>query len=273
MLYSKATLQYLRHNIFRTYGMTLLPAILLGIIAQPLSMMEIIVSIGKKEQVYDSFIDIYRTISYLDTPWRVVSLIVAILISVVFVSMVTGYTRQKMRYGTVIPSKNSFVSNINDNFIPVFKYMIMLTIVLEIIAILLATFLFTTIKLMTNALPLCIIFTILFIILGLYFTSLTFLVIPNMTMKGYGLGKAISMSIYSLNAKSIKVFFAVLWIFIIMCTPLVLLITFPFKNMPILLGVFSTLFYWVIINYMSSMMYVVYFDVEELEREDLKGVN
>ena len=52
---------------------------------------------------------------------------------------------------------------------------------------------------------------------------------------------------------------------------MILLIVFPFKYMKILLGLFSVIFYWVIINYIIILMYVVYFDVEEIEREDQKG--
>ena len=33
---------------------------------------------------------------------------------------------------------------------------------------------------------------------------------------------------------------------------------------------YSFLFYWMIASYISVLVYVVYFDVEELEREDLK---
>ncbi len=55
-----------------------------------------------------------------------------------------------------------------------------------------------------------------------------------------------------------------------MSVPMIILILFPFKGSNYLLELFSFLFYWMIASYISVLVYVVYFDVEELEREDLK---
>ena len=48
------------------------------------------------------------------------------------------------------------------------------------------------------------------------------------------------------------------------------IIIFPFENMKFVLKALSCVFYWVMVSYLSVMTYIVYFDVEELEREDLK---
>lgn len=272
MTYSLATLKYLRRNFLRSFGFTLLPAVLLGIFAQPLSMMQVIVSIGKKEHSYDSFLDIFKTINYIDKPLRFVFIVIVMVIAVLFVSILVGSTRQKMRYGSYMSGRaRNFVGHINDNFLPVFKYMIVLFISLEMIAVLLSTFLYTSIKLFTNALPACIVSTVLFVLCELWFLAMTSLTIPNMTMKGYRLGKAMGMSVYQLNAKAFRVFFAMIWPFILLAAPLVLLIVFPFNYMKLVLAIFSVLFYWVLLTYISVLMYVVYFDAEELEREDQKG--
>lgn len=253
-------------------GFTLIPALLLGIFAQPFSMMYVIVSIGRKEQTYTSFIDIFKKINYVDRPWHYVFILFIMILSVLFVSLLVGSTRQKMRYGSYTVGRyKNFLGHINDNFIAILKYTIILFVSLEITSILLSTFLYTSIKLFSNALPACIISTVLFAVCELWFLSMTSLAIPNMTMKGYGIAKSLGASIYELSARSFKVFFAILWIFILLSAPMILLIIFPFKHMNILLAVFSTVFYWVIINYIVILMYVVYFDVEEIEREDQKG--
>ncbi len=272
MTYSLATLKFYKRNFFRCMGFTLIPALLLGIFAQPFSMMYVIVSIGRKEQTYTSFIEIFRKINYVDKPLHFIFILFIMVLSVLFVSILVGSTRQKMRYGSYMTGKTrNFLGHINDNFTAVFKYVILLFVALEIISILLSTFLYTSVKLFKNALPACIVSTVLFTLCALWFLAMTSLAIPNMTMKGYGISKSIGMSIYELSARSFKVFFAMIWIFIILAAPMVLLIIFPFKHMNILLGVFSVLFYWVLINYIVILMYVVYFDVEEIEREDQKG--
>lgn len=272
MTYSLATLKYLRRNFFRSFGFTLLPALLLGIFAQPLSMMQVIVSIGKKEHNYNSFLDIFKTINYIDKPLIFVFIVIIMIVAVLFISLLAGSTRQKMRYGGYMSGRTkNFLGHINDNFLPVFKYMLVLFVSLEMIAVLLSTFLYTSTKLFTNALPACIVSTVIFVICELWFLAMTSLTIPNMTMKGYRLGKAMGMSIYQLNAKVFRVFLAVLWIFVLLAAPLVLLIVFPFNYMKLVLAIFSFLFYWILLTYICVLMYVVYFDVEELEREDQKG--
>lgn len=272
MTYSLATLKFYYKNFFRCMGFTLIPALLLGIFAQPFSMMYVIVSIGKKEQTYTSFIEIFKKINYVDKPWHYVLILFIMILSVLFVSLLVGSTQQKMRYGSYTAGMTrNFWGHINDNFFAILKYTVILFISLETVSVLLSTFLYTSIKLFSNALPACIISSVIFAICELWFLSMTSLAIPNMTMKGYGIGKSLGMSVYGLSAKSFRVFFALLWIAVILSAPMILLIVFPFKYMKILLGLFSVIFYWVIINYIIILMYVVYFDVEEIEREDQKG--
>ena len=271
MRYSKMTLSYLKHNFLKSMGIMLVPTVLLGILLNPLNIVEIIVSIGKKEETYHSFIDIFRKINGYTGAWRFSFTVVSIIISIVFLSLLSGFIRQKMRYGLDNRGKwNMIGSHLNDNFIPVLKYLILLLVSLEILEILLSTFLYTTIRIFKNALPMCLILSFIFLLLELLFLSMSLLTIPNMTMKGFGLFKAFGHSVYSLSAKIFKVFGSILWIMFLMSLPMVFLIIFPFKGASYLLALFSFLFYWMLASYIGVLVYVVYFDVEELEREDLK---
>ena len=67
------------------------------------------------------------------------------MITIVFVSVTSGFNRQRMRYG-----KDAKLTNIgeflNDHFIPVAKYALFIFISMEMVAILLSTFLYTAIK-------------------------------------------------------------------------------------------------------------------------------
>jgi len=271
MSYSRMTLAYMGRNFLKSMGLMLIPTLIFGIFIQPLSMLEVIVSIGRKEQTYNSFLEIFKKINGFDHMWKFVFLAIALLLALVIISLESGYNRQNMRYGSVSRGiwKNAW-TYLNDNFLSVFKYSIVILISLEVVAILMSTFLYTTIKLFRNALPMCIIVALLFILLEIYFIAVTILAIPNMTMKGFGLFKAIGQSIYSLSAKSIKLFFSVLWVAALLVLPMIFLIIFPFNGVKYLLAVFSVLFYWIMISYSCALTYVVYFDVEELEREDLK---
>ena len=271
MRYSRMTLSYIKHNFLKSMGIMLIPTVLLGFLLNPLSIADIIVSIGKKEETYNSFIDIYRKLNGYTGIRRFSFIVLSIIISIFFLALLSGYIRQKMRYGLDNRGKWSMIgSHLNDNFLPVLKYLIMLFVSLEILAILLSTFLYTTIKLFKNALPVCLILAFVFLLLELLFLSLSLLTIPNMTMKGFGLFKAFAHSVYSLNAKVFKVFGSILWISLIMSVPMILLILFPFNGAKYLLSLFSFLFYWMLASYIGVLVYVVYFDVEELEREDLK---
>lgn len=269
MSYSKGALEYMRHNFLKSMAVLFIPALLLGILLDPLSMLDIIVSIGRKENTYNSFIDIFKKLNDFTGVGRLFLILFALLITIVFVSVTSGYNRQRMRYG-----KDGKLTNIgeflNDHFLPVTKYALFIFVSMEAVAILLSTFLYTAIKLLKNALPACIILSALFLLIELYLVALSLLAIPNMTMKGYGLFKSLAQSATSLSAKSIKVFFAMLWLIVLLMLPTAFIIIFPFENMKYVLKALSCVFYWVMISYLSVMTYVVYFEVEELEREDLK---
>ena len=49
MSYSKMTLDYMRHNFLKSMAVLFIPAVLMGLLIDPLSMLDIIVSIGRKE--------------------------------------------------------------------------------------------------------------------------------------------------------------------------------------------------------------------------------
>ncbi len=271
MSYSKMSFDFIRRNFLRSMGVMLIPTVLLGILLQPMNIVEIIVSIGKKEETYHSFIDIYRKINGYTGAWRFSFIVITIVLSIIFLSLLSGFIRQKMRYGLDSRGKWSMIgSHLNDNFVPVLKYLLLLFLSLEVLAVLLSTFLYTTIKIFDNALPMCLILSFLFLLIELLFLAMSLLTVPNMTMKGFGLFKAFGHSVYSLNSKIIRVFFSIIWVAVLMCLPIVILIIFPFKGASILLALFSFLFYWTLASYIGVLVYVVYFDVEELEREDLK---
>ncbi|MDE7337541.1 MAG: hypothetical protein K2N32_05435 [Clostridia bacterium] len=269
MSYSRSALGYMRHNFLKSMAPLFIPALLMGILLDPLSMLDIVVSIGRKENTYNSFIDIFKKLNDFTGIGRLFLILFALLITIVFVSVTSGYNRQRMRYG-----KDAKLTNIgeflNDHFLPVAKYALFIFVSMEIVAILLSTFLYTAIKTLKNALPACIILSALFLLIELYLIALSLLSIPNMTMKGYGLFKSLAQSATSLSAKSFKLFFAILWLMALLMLPTVFIIIFPFENMKYVLKALSCLFYWVMISYMSVITYIVYFDVEELEREDLK---
>ena len=269
MSYSKMTLDYMRHNFLKSMAALFIPAVLMGLVIDPLSILDIIVSIGRKENTYNNFIDIFSKLNDFTGVGRLVLILFLLLVTVIFVSVTSGYNRQRMRYGNDGKLKN-IGEYLNDHFLPVAKYALFIFVSLEIVAILLSTFLYTAIKVLKNALPACIILSALFLLLELYLITLSLLAIPNMTMKGYGLFKSLAQSVNSLSAKSIKLFFAMLWVIILLMLPTALIIIFPFQNMKYVLKIFSCIFYWVLISYLSVMTYIVYFDVEELEREDLK---
>lgn len=269
--YSTMTLRYMKNNFLKSMGVMFIPMVLLGLLLHPMSLLEIIVSIGKKQETYDSFIEIFRKLNGYTGAWRFTGIILVMIIAICFLSLMSGFTRQKMRYGLDNRGKWTMIgSHLNDNFIPVLKYLLLMFFSIEVVAILMSTFLYTTIKLFKNALPMCLILAVLSILFELLILSMSLLTIPNMTMKGFGLFKAFGHSVYSLSAKIIRVFFSILWMIILLSLPMIFLIIFPFKGSQILLSACAFLFYWVIASYVGVMVYVVYFDVEELEREDLK---
>lgn len=270
-IYSNSTLKYMGKNFLKSMGILFIPSVLLGIFLEPMSLLDIIVSIGRKEHTYNSFLGIFKKINGYAGFGRLVIILFIVLLTIVTVSIVSGYNRQNMRYGAMSGGKlKSVVSYLNDNFIPVLKYALFLFVSVEIVAVLLSTFMYTAVKMFANALPACIVLAVIFLLLELYLVSISLLAIPNMTMKGYGLFKSLGQSVYELSAKSIKLFFSILWIILLLMLPTMFVIIFPFKNAKYLLAVLSCIFYWVFISYLSVMTYVVYFDVEELEREDLK---
>lgn len=269
MRYSKWALDYMRRNFLNSMAVLFIPAVLMGLLIEPLSMVHIIVSIGRKDNTYNSFIDIFTKLNNFTGVGRLVLVIFAIVVMIMFVSVTSGYNRHIMKYGKV-GKLNNIGEYLNDHFLPIAKYALFIFVTMELAAILLSTFLYTAIKVFRNALPACIIFSVLFLLIEIYIIAISILAIPNMTMKGYGLFKSLAQSVNSLSAKSFKLFFALLWMFILLMIPTALIIIFGFKGDRFVLTIFSCLFYWVLISYMSAITYIAYFDVEELEREDLK---
>lgn len=269
MSYSKMTLDYMRRNFFNCMAVMFIPAVLMGLLIDPLSMLEIIVSIGRKENTYNSFIDIFTKLNDFTSIGRLFLIIFVLVVTIVFVSVTSGYNRQRMRYGRDGKLKN-LGEYLNDHFLPVTKYALFIFVSMEVVAILLSTFLYTAIKLFKNALPACITLATLFLLVELYLIAVSLLSIPNMTMKGYGLFKSLAQSVNYLSAKSFKLFFAMVWLIAILMLPTAFMVIFPFNGNKYVLKILACLFYWVMVSYLSVLTYIVYFDVEELEREDLK---
>ncbi|MDE6967975.1 MAG: hypothetical protein K2P12_04875 [Clostridia bacterium] len=265
MRFARLAFQYLRKNFWYLAIVTLIPSVILGLFTEPCSMIAFFAGFNQNQLV--TFGDVFLSISELN--WKtLVAGIFAVPIISVFLSMVCGLESKHMRWG--ILSREGLIKRVNNNFLPVFKLIIVFLLTMECYAVICSLFTFLWVKVIHKAavaLALTITFNVMFFIVMLFIMVLLSLTLPIMSITGLNLRKAIAESTTLLKGRFFRMLFAVVVPMLIPYAIMATLAVFGFWwrvfiNVILLIFVFS---------YYITLMYTTYLDIEDIDREDLKN--
>ncbi len=265
MRFSRLALQYLRKNFWYLALATLVPSVIMGLLTEPCTNIQLFANFKPETMV--TFGDVFFAVSELN--WKsVVVGIFAVPIFSVFFSIVCGLESKHMRWG--ILSGEGLMKRVNNNFLPVFKLMLIFIFVMELYAVICALFTFLWVKVIQKtavALALTITINVLLFIVMLCAMVLLSLTLPIMSITGLNLRKAIAESITLLKGKFFRMLFAIVIPVII---PYVLMATLAAFGI-IWRKIINIFLFVYIFSYYITLMYTTYLDIEDIDREDLKN--
>lgn len=266
MRYTRLAFQYLRKNFWYLALVLLLPAVAVGLLTEPSTMIRLFVHFEDLNLM--TFADVFFAISELNWISVAVGIFAVPLISVFF-SIVCGLESKHMRWG--ILSSKGLSKRINNNFLPVFKMMLVFLFIIELYAVVCSLFTFLWIGIINNsavALALTITFNVVLFVVMLFAMILLSLTIPIMSITGKNLRKSIAESITLIKGKFFKMLFAVVVPVLIPYTTMSVLAAFDFAWWRKIVNIFMILF---IFAYYITLMYTTYLDISDIDREDLKN--
>lgn len=268
----KTTFGYLKQNFWRMLAYCILPALVLGLVSSPVSLIKLLFSDQLDRTV--TFSEVFLTGTDLNKPYKLGVMILAFLLYSFFAAACVGSVQHKMRYGHFYKfSTHNLFKLVNNNFLPVAKGMISLMVLMELLGVITTVFVFfwsKVIAIKAVTIVLCTITVLLFVGLFLFTASMLILTIPNMTMRGFGLFKSIRLSWTTAVGKYKTLIPAVTLPIVIAYVPLVIVNAF---DVIVLTQVLDVLFYVFALMYYHVLMYVIFFDLENVEVANINENN
>lgn len=268
MNYLKSTFRYLKDHFLRMFAYCIVPALVLGLISSPVSLVRML-----SQNQYDnnvSFSEIFLGATDLNKPYKIVIMILAFIIYAVFAAVCVGSVQHKMRYGHFYKiNVHNFFKNVNGYFLPMAKGMLVLMVLMELLGLFTSIFVFFWSKVISVkwvAIGLCVATTIGFLAAFFFVASLLTLVVPNMTIRGFGLFKSIKLSSVTVLNNFAKIIPALVLPIVVAYVPLVIVNIF---NVNVLSQILDILFYLFAFMYYHVLLYVVYFDLEDVKTEQI----
>lgn len=262
MKYIKLTLQYMYQNIWYVLLFAIVPSLLLGFLTNPASNMEFIRDFANLH----TFSEIFSSMSELNLKNFLIALPVFPVLLVIF-SAASGIISKHMRRG--IFNFNKFFRSVNNNIMYTLVVGFSLLAAFELAALLNASLATLWIKAFGNGrvgltlsiLTICVSWVILLLI-----ATVSLLWLPTMSVTGLNPAKALAESFRNLKGKIWKVLFAIalpLLFYFVICAPLSYFVV-PGRQ------VVYTLVYLFMLPYALILMFTVYCEVNDIDREDLR---
>lgn len=262
MKYIKLSLQYMYHNIWYVLLFAVVPSLLLGFLTNPASNMEFIRDFANLH----TFTEIFSAMSELNLKNFLIALPVFPVLLVIF-SAASGIISKHMRRG--IFNFNKFFRSVNNNIMYTLVVGFSLLAAFELAALLNASFATLWIRSFGNGrigLTLSIVTMSVSWIILLLIATVSLLWLPTMSVTGLNPAKALAESFRSLKGKIWKVLFAIalpLVFYFAICAPLSYFVV-PARQF------IYTLVYLFMLPYALILMFAVYCDVNDIDREDLR---
>lgn len=269
MKYTLQSSKYILKNFIYIFPLALVPAIFFSLSTDGEAVHEVLQMFFDGEMVHWHFACLFRSISMLSfLSWKSIGFgIAGIIAIIIFGSWIIALLEKHMRIGK--RTYNGIFSKINDNLMPVFQYTVAILLIYEIWALLTTSILFVVSRIPIVALAyLCIVsaFVGMHFVL-LYAVGLIYLWLPCMQITGFKAGEALSYSNKISAPVQIKIMFgqtlSLLLVEFLVCLCIWLLKSNEFM-------VISTILYAIIIMSFCVRMEIAYFDLDHIQRADLK---
>ena len=281
--YAKGAFKFIKKNWKGVCSHALIPAIIYSIFILPTSAFDYIIAhLGDFNNA--NFWDIFTSINDSSqwNRWEYVVFIILLTISTIFIfSSYIGKIQNRMKYGkTVYPGFRGILKRTNENMFATIKSVIAVYIALEIYAFAMSVFM--SLILMVTTQPAAVIVLILLVgglslVLAMYILAWFSCVLPNMTMRRQGLFRSIPESMRMVSNNIGKIFLNLIIPLIISYIPVIIFasldIEFNHIALTIIRYVFNFIFFFFSFVYYITIMYVIFFDLNDIEREDLNQEN
>lgn len=263
----KSTLKFIKNNFLRLFLYSLIPALLLGVFARPAGVLTVLKDYATISS--RSFSQVYFAVTGFGRWGMIVVGIFAYLIICVVVSAMLGSIERKMRYGVYAkPTVSTFLKNVNDNLLALLGLSASIFLIFAVVNSLNAVLIYFWANILSNTaavLAMSIIsILITYTIAGVWTVYLLF-IIPNMTIKGLSFTDSYLNSIRQTSKIYSRLFLAVAVPLVLLFIPLILNYLFMWK-----MGVlFAALIYLFLVIYLPVLIYVAFFESEEIDRADI----
>lgn len=283
MKYVKGTFKFIWNNLMSVLAHVIIPAIIYTIFIIPTSSFDFIVTNFNNMNVtkfWEIFTIINDASKWYDWKYIIYFFTIMIFTLVIFSSYI-GKVQATMKYGR--PYYTGFkgiFKRTNEHLFTTIKAGILVFVAMELFAMmmsLLTSFVLKITPLAWLRIILIIAFGAIGLICTFYILAWIICTIPNMTMRRIGMIKSIGMSTHMVAPVFTKVLGGILIPMIISYLPIIgfAALDIVFDNIVLTISryAFNFIFYIFSFTYYITFMYVVFFDVNEIEREDLNAVN
>ena len=281
--YFNSTMLYVKNNWLSVFLHIIIPSILYTIFILPTSSFDFIIKNISTLEVHNAM-DIFITINDGSkfSSWQYILFYISlIVVTLVAFGSYIGNIQNKMRYGkTVYGGFKGVFKRANETVFAAARAGIFLMAAMEFYALVMSIVIFVVIK--ATAIEWLRIFWVSligagFIVAMMYGCGWVACALPNMTMRNEGLFKSVSRSMKMVSDKQLKIFGAFVVPLVISYIPILLCSAFDLfydhMVLTVVRYIINFVFYAFSFSYYIVLMYVIFFDINEIEREDLNLEN
>lgn len=251
----------------------ILPALGFACLYNPGSILDFFMDYSKSTLI--GFGDIYETINNFSTlgGFWVVAFVLTLTVGISSVSAMAGSVQRRMRYGVEYRNTVGTLWNkINSFFIPILLTTITFMLVMQVYFLLISMFCFIWLKLNNAIVGMILSILTLVLLTGclLVGISMSITILPNMAVKGYNFFKAVKFGVTETMSHIGNILFSVALPTMVMLIPIFIVNLFEYAGSGFVKYIFSALYYLGIFTIGVPLSYTIFFDINDMEREDLK---
>ncbi|MGN0771898.1 MAG: hypothetical protein ACI4MI_04875 [Christensenellales bacterium] len=270
MRYLKLTYSFLKHNALKMFLYALAPALLYPLVYNPASIFNFLLSSSETDM--HGFVEMYMAINSINGPGWIFAFLAALLVGGVSLGAMAGSIQRRMRYGVEYRnSLGNFWNKVNSFFLPIIMITLELTVIMQIFALLLSIICFIWLKIGSHVafVVLTVITTLVLLFALLFVISMFITTFPNMTIKGFGAIKSLSISVGETLSHIFSIMFSIALPFVGLVIPVMLVNLLHFTGSGLIKYIVNVLYYLAIFMIGLPLVYTIFFDINDMEREDI----
>ncbi len=275
----KRTFSYIKHNWLSVYVHALIVSIIFTIFVNPTSSFDYIVTeiaTLKFENVLEIFVIINDGSKWNNWQYVIMFFAIAVVSLIVFSSFI-GQVQNKMRYGQPLyHGIKGILKRTNEFLFATLRALITVAFAMEVFAILMSLVLYFAVSVIHNTIAkivVVLLFSILIVTGYMYGLAWFSCVLPNMTMRNTGLLSSIKSSVNMVKDKVNRIFLDLGLPLLLFYIPILIISGFDIVYNHVILTITRYIvnfaFYMFSFTYYITYMYCLFFDLNEIEREDL----